>query len=80
MKPYQIRVHAEKMELDDKVEKLKAFLMSEQYQDALPIEDRSLLFAQASIMMAYAEILQKRIERFGLDEPAAPVNHEAPDV
>lgn len=61
--PYQQRVIDEKVELDEKIAKLEAFLITPTFLD-LGINDRILLNRQCDAMRAYSDILGRRIERF----------------
>lgn len=61
--PHQQRVIGEKVQLDDKIEKLAAFSYTEQYK-ALSDEKRCLLCDQHAAMMQYADILGQRIAAF----------------
>lgn len=61
--PHELRVIAEKTELDDKIAKLNAFTGSPTFS-ALEHEDQRLLRSQLVAMGGYTEILRRRIERF----------------
>ena len=61
--PYQERVVIEKQELDDKIDKLEAFLRSENYQ-AVDLLNQQLMMQQLGIMLANSSILSRRIETF----------------
>jgi hypothetical protein len=63
MQPHQERVILEKRELDDKLNKLAAFLQGGIFA-ALAAEDRELLKQQAHHMKEYSVILAKRIANF----------------
>jgi hypothetical protein len=63
MKEYQQRVVDEKIALEEKLVKLRAFLGSEAFL-ILDNEDRSLLSRQEESMSAYLDILVARIKRF----------------
>ena len=63
MAPHQERVIEEKRELDEKLEKLGAFLLGAKFND-LDTEDRALLFHQHRAMKTYSHILADRIARF----------------
>lgn len=63
MQPHELRVHAEKQDLDDKLEKLLNFIGSTPFMKLHPV-DRSLLRLQADLMRAYSRVLEQRIERF----------------
>ena len=58
------RVEFEKEELDDKLVKLKAFLISNYYL-GLSEEMKLLLTEQAKVMTQYSDILAKRLALFG---------------
>lgn len=68
MQPHQTRVMEEKAELDEKLQKLTAFLPTE-FCLSLPFNERSRLKQQHSVMTAYSSILGERIEAFGTDKP-----------
>lgn len=61
--PHEERVIAEKAELDQKIEKLGAFLKTGTF-DALPGEEQALLREQHSTMETYSWLLGRRIARF----------------
>lgn len=61
--PYQQRVVVEKRELDDRLENLKAFSITETFAKLAEV-DRDLLFAQLVHMSALSDVLGKRIDRF----------------
>ena len=63
MEDWQQRVVDEYRALDEKVEKLEAFLESEAF-DKLELVDRTLLIQQHNAMSLYAHVLNSRIERF----------------
>lgn len=60
MKEYIDRMEAERTELNGKIEKLHAFLLSDKVQ-ALDFVQTFNLKTQAAIMTAYSEILLARI-------------------
>ena len=62
--PYQQRVIEEKSELDDKLEKLQAFLESAGFEDNLDLLNRQLLLQQFAFMLNYSAVLSRRIETF----------------
>ena len=64
MQPHQERVVAEKSELDDKLNKLKAFIMESPIFKALPAEEQKRLNRQHDVMLEYSNILGERIEAF----------------
>lgn len=61
--PHEERVIAEKAELDQKIEKLGAFLNTNAFE-GLPDEQKKLLIMQCNTMRNYSWILGKRIELF----------------
>lgn len=63
MKDHEIRVVNEKAELDDKITKLVAFMMTDTYS-SLPPVDQGLLMVQVRSMKMYSECLGDRIDRF----------------
>jgi hypothetical protein len=64
LEPHQSRVVSEKEDLDDKLEKLEAFIENSHVFPQLPIEEKDLLISQAEAMKEYSSILATRIERF----------------
>ena len=66
MEDYQQRVVDEMHELYNKIEALARFLTSDTV-DEIERPDRNLLQTQFSIMEAYIQILQMRINRFDTD-------------
>ena len=63
MLDYQYRVKEEKAELDERLEKLKAFTVGQVFAD-LPAEEQGRLNRQHSIMEDYSAILEERIKAF----------------
>ena len=63
MEQYQIRVQDEKIELDEKIDQLGAFLSTDIF-DALPKEEKCDMRQQLGIMHEYSNILGRRISRF----------------
>ena len=63
MLPHQQRVVDEQKELQDKIDKLKNFHASAVFIGLAPAE-QARLFAQATFMSAYNDILKDRIEAF----------------
>jgi hypothetical protein len=63
MEEYQKRVVIEKHGLDDKIERLAAFMGSEAFMKLNDI-DKMLLERQLYFMNGYMDILNRRIERF----------------
>lgn len=72
-KSHELRVIAEKADLDDKVAKLNAFTASPTFA-ALDPADQRLLRSQLVAMGGYTEILRRRIERFA---PASGLTGES---
>jgi hypothetical protein len=64
LQPHQQRVVAEKHELDEKIDKLKAFIMESPIFQKLPDDERSRLNRQYDVMVEYSRILGARIEAF----------------
>lgn len=64
MEPYQQRVVGEKLELDDRLTKLMAFVQSNQFK-GLPYIEQMLLSQQLGYMASYSWTLGQRIQRFG---------------
>jgi dUTP pyrophosphatase len=63
MEAYQQRVITERAELEEKIEKLTAFLKSPKI-DEVSIEQRRLLMAQVMAMQQYSAVLGERIDAF----------------
>jgi hypothetical protein len=63
MKPFQERVAAEKAELDERREKLIAFIHGEVFK-TLPAEEQDRLSWQIDVMDEYSEVLRQRIAVF----------------
>jgi hypothetical protein len=63
MKPHQKRVVDEKTALDEKLNKLKEFLVSDIF-DGLTMQEQELLKIQSSYMQSYSDILAERIHYF----------------
>ena len=63
LKPHQQRVIDEKAELDEKVEKLGAFIHSDAFTN-VETEERARLYRQFVVMKNYAKILGERIAAF----------------
>ena len=62
MEPYQERVIAEKMELDEKIQKLDSFIKNPESSFSLLSEaERTRLIIQRYLMRRYSEILTARI-------------------
>lgn len=62
--PWQQRVVQEQAELSEKVEKLEAFLGSDQVEQ-LPTDQQDWLDLQCRAMALYLDVLNKRIAGFG---------------
>ena len=63
MQPHQERVVTEKKELDEKIDKLKVFLLGETFS-TLPEDEQMRLIDQKNVMQQYSEILRARIAAF----------------
>lgn len=63
MKDYQKRVVSERVELSDKVTKLKFFLDSKSFNQ-IDIDEQNRLIHQFKIMNEYLDILNQRIINF----------------
>ncbi len=63
MEAWQRRVVAEKLDLDQKREKLRAFMLTPKFH-ALKQRDQDDLRSQAHGMMQYSDALGRRIRRF----------------
>ena len=63
MKNYQIRVIEEKQELDEKLDKLGAFINTNKFK-SLVGDERDRLFDQQTYMEDYRNVLAERIEAF----------------
>lgn len=78
--PHQQRVVDEKRELDDKLQKLTAFINSEKFSTIVQDEaERGRLVCQEETMKDYSAILAERIEAFGAAAIALPVIDPGPD-
>jgi hypothetical protein len=64
MQPHQQRVVDEKKELDEKLDKLKAFIDTNPVFKTLPEDERSRLNRQFDAMAEYSNILAQRIMAF----------------
>lgn len=63
MQPHQERVVTEKRELDDRLEKLRAFIETPVFAGLDPAE-KGRLWQQVGVMQWYSEILGARIAAF----------------
>lgn len=61
--PHQQRVIGEKVQLDDKVQKLNGFIGTEFFK-SLPEAEQDRLLRQAMSMRDYATVLEERIDAF----------------
>jgi hypothetical protein len=68
--PHQQRVIAERDDLSEKLNKLRAFIGSHKFNDVTPPE-RMLLWAQDQCMNAYLTALNKRIELWQSHAPTS---------
>jgi hypothetical protein len=64
MQPHQQRVVDEKKELDDKLDKLKAFIETSPVFKSLHADERGRLGRQFDVMAEYSSILSQRIAAF----------------
>jgi len=64
MKVWQERVILEKKELDEKLIKLLAFILSQDFLHIYISKQKGLLKEQYNTMMEYSEILRDRISGF----------------
>lgn len=63
MQPHQQRVVDEKTSLDEKIQKLAAFIDTDTF-DGLPDDEQDRLERQMVVMNEYSEILGERIAAF----------------
>jgi hypothetical protein len=63
MAPHQQRVVAEKAELDEKLEKLKAFFDTDQFK-SINEDEQERMWRQADYMGDYSNVLGERIANF----------------
>ena len=63
MQPHQERVVTEKKELDEKIDKLVAFLAGKTFS-TLAEDEQMRLIDQKNVMQQYSEILRARIAAF----------------
>lgn len=61
MSDFKSRLTQEQSELQEKLEKLNSFIVSENYKE-LGSEAQDLLFIQSSSMATYNAVLQRRIK------------------
>jgi len=62
MSDFKTRLETEKVELEEKADRLDAFLMSEKVKDIDDVQ-KALLQVQASAMNTYLQCLEERLER-----------------
>ena len=62
MSDFKTRLETEKVELEEKLDKLDAFLVSEKVKDIDDVQE-TLLKVQATAMNTYLQCLKERIER-----------------
>lgn len=63
LQPHQQRVVAEKLELDDRLNKLNAFFSTVMYK-SLPPEEQDRMTRQSVAMTDYSDVLGERIAAF----------------
>lgn len=73
MQPHQERVVAEKNDLGEKLNKLKAFIMESPIFTTLPAAEQKRLNRQYDAMLEYFKILGERITAFGFAPPIGAV-------
>ena len=59
---FKTRLIEEKNQLEEKLDKLDAFLVSDKVEDIADVQ-KALLFVQATAMNTYLRCLEERIER-----------------
>jgi hypothetical protein len=64
MEAYQERVVTERDELEEKIEKLVAFMFHSGHFQGIPEREQDLLNRQLEAMREYSSILEERIEGF----------------
>ena len=62
METFKTRLIDEKQQLEEKLNKLDAFLVSEKVKDVDDVQ-KALLFVQATAMSTYLQCLKERIDR-----------------
>jgi len=62
MNDFKTRLETEKVELEEKLNKLDVFLVSEKVKDIADVQ-KALLQVQATAMNTYLKCLKERIER-----------------
>lgn len=74
MQPHQQRVALEKLELDDKLQKLSEFIQNSHVFKTLPLDERGRLNHQHTVMIEYSTVLAERIAAFARDPQDTYVN------
>lgn len=64
MKPHQERVVQERKELEEKLQKLSAFISSSVEFQQLPADEKGRLLKQEGLMIDYRDVLSARIANF----------------
>lgn len=64
MQPHQQRVVDEKKELDEKLDRLKAFIETSPIFNSLSLDERERMRRQFDVMAEYSSILSQRIDAF----------------
>jgi len=67
MSTFKERLTAEKAELSEKMEKLRAFIASEKFKEIDPVQ-MTLLNIQVKAMETYSQCLLERIVRLDVEE------------
>lgn len=68
MKDYQYRVLQERIELESKLEKLRAFIRRPDFKEKVSIGERIRLISQQQYMTSYLSCLCERIKHFNEPE------------
>lgn len=69
LQPHQQRVAVEKLELDDKLQKLSSFIQDSPVFKTLPLDERGRLSRQHNAMTVYSNVLAERIAAFSHQDP-----------
>lgn len=64
LKPHQQRVVAEKSELDERIGKLDAFVLSDEFADLVGFDEMCRMINQLHVMKQLSAILGERIAAF----------------
>jgi len=67
LQPHQDRVVKEKLKLDNKLHKLRRFMLTATFKD-LSLKETIRLYRQEMAMEMYSKILGERIDAFGVEE------------